>query len=364
MRPKIQSLSIEEGNCFSFLSTKTVMLLLMAYIHDAEDNWGVLRHLPEEEQIPAKKAIKKLRSLDRTKQALLVTHEIIEQNRSYQDCTLSRIHPSWLFEKLKTEDPRIVKIILSKLPLVSQKYIYRRLSVDVVEKLSNIYNLKSVHREIIDTVQQKFQSFFVPMPAGPRLPCNLRFQEVNLLVYDELTQLIELLSLDQFVAVFSNFGTRQLAGLCARVDSEVSDKLFTCYSQQPEVRVCDAADAFFCLRMTRISKQNRSLPLFRLSDLSTLGLFRLAQASTRESAEFVGQVAQILPRDTGGLFQSYVATLREKRPLGDAVYLSLQNHILHRFEELARQNKLNRVYGESLFCYRECRLQSQEGNDR
>jgi hypothetical protein len=82
---------------------------------------------------------------------------------------IAEIHPAWIMEAIKDEQPRIMGVIMRYLPSRHVRYILERLPAEVKDRIPKLIESFAVPQDVLAVIRHQFEARFLPMRISKAL---------------------------------------------------------------------------------------------------------------------------------------------------------------------------------------------------
>lgn len=247
--------------------------------------------------------------------------------------SLFEVHPAWILEHLRYEQPRIIGIILRFLPSQHVRYILKNLPPMLCEQVPNMVESFSVSPDVLKVIQRKFEGHFLPMRISRSID-RPGFENLYYLKEQELEALFIELGLMELAIALSTMSSKVLRVIYNRLDIKDAKRL------QAKINALPSDLSLLLLRHARSSLLHIELERVGPKQLlKIIGLGAFADAMGKDHDDLVRMIQQRLdPRD-GYLLKRYVD---ERRVRPSAVSQEeRQGMILDVVALLAREGRID-----------------------
>lgn len=313
---------------FDPLDTRETMLLLTTLLAGSEET-SVFRHLPVNDRDKMLQKADQLLQLPSEKRVPFMVHEL-RQAISFRGLRgVEKVDPSWILHGLRGESARVVACVLITLPPPTVRAVLKRLPPGIRKKLPPKHEIKQIPVELVRAIRQIFESRFHEMPEPS--PKGFAYRDVVQLEKSDLFRVMRDLGLVELGQAFVAVGKMALAELCRRLPRDKAEELILAVRSASLIDVPDIKNAQRFLSRVVVNFTD-SEEFFQKA-----GLWRMAKASLIEDDAFREGFRQRLPREAGQLFFTYMEKAGEIEELSPEMLQRLQDSVLMRVRELARQ---------------------------
>jgi len=324
---------------FEPLSERDAMLLITTLTVGGRDELQLLDYLPASKRAAIQDKAQALLNVDREKRVNFMVSQLQEALRNKSNRGIARIEPSWLAYELKTESPRIVGSVLINLPPQTIKSVVRRLPPEIREAMPPKRQMKKIKPQILETVQQMFETRFYPMPHHGTLK-DFTFQDLIRFDRKELAVVMRKAGLAELGQAFVSVGKMALIDLCRQLPSEQQEELILAVKKATfgDPLELKSAQRF----LSRVATDFTSHDDF----FHKAGLWRMAKSCLIETKEFTMAFSQRLPREPGLLFRRMVEIAHGMEDMTQELVFGFQDALLSEIPELLARGQLDAKWAD------------------
>ena len=129
--------------------------------------------------------------------------------------SIAEVHPAWVLEKLQTESPRVIGVILRYLPPRHMRYIIEHLPEKIRSELPDMVDAFVIPEAVLEVIRDRFEQNFAPMkfahPQG-----QLEFKDLYYLKFEELEDLFIDLGIHEIALAMNSMSRRAVKMLLNR----------------------------------------------------------------------------------------------------------------------------------------------------
>jgi hypothetical protein len=319
---------------FEPLSERDAMLLITTLTVGGRDELKLLDYLPDERRSALQEKAQALLNVEREKRVSFMVNQLQEALRTKSSKGIERIDPSWLSFELQNESPRVVGSVLINLPSKTIKSVVRRLPAEIRGAMPPKRQMSKIKPEILETVQQIFESRFFPMPNRGVLK-EFTFQDLIRFDRTELAIIMRKAGLAELGQAFVSVGKMALIDLCRQLATEQSEELILAVKK---ATIGDPMELKSAQRfLSRVATDFTSHDDF----FHKAGLWRMAKSCLAEPPAFAMAFSQRLPREPGLLFRNMIDIATQMEDITEPLVLGFQDALLSEIPELLVQGKLD-----------------------
>ncbi len=324
---------------FEPLSERDAMLLITTLTVGGRDELRLLDYLPADRRTALQEKAQALLNVEREKRVNFMVNQLQEALRNKSSRGIARIDPSWLAHELKTESPRVVGSVLINLPPKTIKSVVRRLPPEIRNAMPPKRQMAKIKPQILETVQQMFETRFHPMPHHGTLK-DFTFQDLIRFDRKELAVVMRKAGLAELGQAFVSVGKMALIDLCRQLPPEQSEELILAVKK---ATIGDPLELKSAQRfLSRVATDFTSHDDF----FHKAGLWRMAKSCLIEPPEFALAFSQRLPREPGLLFRRMVEIAQSMEDMTQELVLSFQDALLAEIPELLARGQLDAKWAD------------------
>jgi hypothetical protein len=311
------------------VTVRDQMFLLCCLMYE-QQNEEIFQPLPEERAQMLKKELHKFDRFPKEMRLTMALKLLGFLVQHIENPHIEMIHPTWIAEILKKEDPQLVFELLHHFSVEYSKEVVSQLDA-VSEPVEN--PLGALSPDIIEVILRLIEERFESM-AAPFGEPKLSIENLYLLREEDLVSLMRQIGLLEIARAFVLAGKDKLAALVGRFPQEMQDDfLAAAKTAQSEPREKQKVAA------KRL--QNVDLPSLPIEE-STLqaGLLKVGSVLKQRRA-LSRKVAQRLPMKLGKLLLS--------AEMEEGVTQDENQEIMDSFRNAIARNKIDKQYLESRF---------------
>ena len=324
---------------FEPLSERDAMLLITTLTVGGRDELKLFDYLPENRRAAIQDKAQALLNVDREKRVNFMVNQLQEALRNKGSRGIARIDPSWLAHELKTESPRVVGSVLINLPPKTIKSVVRRLPPEIRSSMPPKRQMKKIKPQILEAVQQMFETRFYPMPHQGNLK-DFSFQDLIRFDRKELAIVMRKAGLAELGQAFVSVGKMALIDLCRQLPPEQSEELILAVKK---ATIGDPLELKSAQRfLSRVATDFSSHDDF----FHKAGLWRMAKSCLIETQEFSMAFSQRLPREPGLLFRRMVGIAQSMEDMTQELVFGFQDALLAEIPELLARGQLDAKWAD------------------
>lgn len=319
---------------FEPLSERDAMLLITTLTVGGRDELKLLDYLPADKRTAILEKAQALLNVEREKRVNFMVNQLQEALRNKSNRGIERIDPSWLSYELQNESPRIVGSVLISLPTKTIKSVVRRLPPAIREAMPPKRQMAKIKPQILEAVQQMFETRFFPMPNLGALK-EFTFQDLIRLDRKELAILMRKAGLAELGQAFVSVGKMALIDLCRQLPPEQSEELILAVKK---ATIGDPLELKSAQRfLSRVATDFTTYDDF----FHKAGLWRMAKSCLGLPEHFAMAFSQRLPREPGLLFRRMVNIAQSMEDMSEDLILNFQDAVLAEIPALLARGKLD-----------------------
>ena len=324
---------------FEPLSERDAMLLITTLTVGGREELELLNYLPADRRAAVQEKAQALLNVDREKRVNFMVNQLQEALRNKSSRGIERIDPSWLAHELKSESPRVVGAVLISLPPKTIKSVVRRLPPDIRAAMPPKRQMKKIKPQILETVQQLFETRFFAMPNQGTLK-EFAFQDLIRFNRKELEVIMRKAGLAELGQAFVSVGKMALIDLCRQLPAAQSEELILAVKKATIGNPLELKSAQRFL--SRVATDFVSHEEF----FQKAGLWRMAKSCLTEPDSFAMAFSQRLPREPGLLFRRMVEIAATMEDMSQELVHGFQDAILAEIPELLVRGQLDAKWAD------------------
>ncbi len=302
----------------------------LAVRRDGETARALLDYMTDRESKACSDLIKRFEKQPRRDQAL---EQLIRQMiASERFSSIAEVHPDWILERLKSEPPRVVGLILRSLPSNHVRNLLERLPPMLRERIPNMVESFAVDPKVLEVIRKRFESNFKPMRIS-RLVGRPGFEHLYFLKSEEITELVHELGLWEMAIALSGMSQKALHMIFNRLDLKDAKRLKRRIDEIKGI----STELYRQARFNLLEIEGRHEGSERM--LFSVGLVALACAAREDDVPFLELLMQKLEPASGYLLKRFID--EHKKRINVAVASERQMIILKLVAQLASEGHIS-----------------------
>lgn len=284
-----QSNRIKAFTCVSLLSKSAGPTELMDF-------------LDKNDQVQVKKIMQEFNKFEGDERRYELATELKKLSETQADVSSLWIDPSWYAELLINENPQVIRLIISHLPMDQQKKIIQSFPKNLAEKISHFKAEKRPKRVALQLLRKYFESKLPPLPiASKQVDAEtLTFEHVMLLPCDRLLEFFKEIGLVEMAVAFHAVSRSAIRAILHRMNTHDACKLQQLIKDMAEPSQKSSNEAqlnIVSMDFNHISPDNFFLEV---------GMQFFSKALLPEQKLLAQSIQYKLPQEMGYLLRRYV----------------------------------------------------------
>lgn len=282
------------------LNDRQRAFLMIAWLTDGSSAEASFSFLPETEKPLLSAALGRLASKTKTEKKQVIKDELKRLAVQSQLSFLSEVHPDWLLEALRKENPRMIATILRYLPGHHVSFLLDELPEEILKELPPISETFDLNLELVQILRKRFEQNFVSLPLTQAPVRRLAFDTLPLLPANDLLKLFLDVGFREISLAFTTLKTKTIEVILRRLPLREASLLRLKIEQRgsvPEDRLKKAQAHLLSLDLEKGAPDTMILEA---------GFFVYSKALLPVHLQGVSMIQQKFSRRVGLLLKNYV----------------------------------------------------------